>query len=1022
MTEKTKLKSSVKYPTSIIVRGNDFLAAEIAKSLIDQGGYVIVIDHDIEKTKVKYESIEDKKLLSIIDFTSIDFLDEDLRRVDYVFFLGHQYDNAALEISSQEFLQASNYLDLMLNLAKTYDAKFVLTSSVKSHQVLTSSSELDINLGQGSKKIHSVYTQMEVQRYAEALVLESVEKINLNARIARLGKVIGPGMEFDLQNSFDKLIFQSIKSKDLEVKSDGLETNLYVHVLDAAYGVIKATFTKGTEGKIFTISNEEEVTDLSIAYKLQELTGLSREIRFLDSKDSFPPVRFYKPAPNLTTIGWMPRISFKRALVQVLDYATKLFLEPDVESEFEGITGDEDFYEAEQLDPTEEPKGALARLIAERKAQEKARRGSILMATQKARTKAKGRRKLSTGEKIERKIRKIYDGIASKFNFLKKITIVEAFMYLIFFIIFVFVYIQLISPAFVIGRDLLRIEYYQKQLNKEIDAGNYNEVSFNINKIDSLVGNVYENIDKFEPLYKLAGEEDSYSKTRESLQYLKLYSNSIKDVYSISDNFNNYWEKTDLGIVYKPNSESLLTISQAAVEKTPENYELVKGYEMTFDQTQDKVDLTATTLAAHNEGKFARYDLEKLKNDLLKIRPLSINNLSLMNVYTTILFTSNVQTYAVIIQDNSRYTPSGGYPAALGYIQVRDGKIINIYLSAFDDVDNLPITNIDATKLREINLSKPDQITASQVTFSDLFLIKDRAKLVEEINQIYSSRFSVEPRGVVFMDLQTVGELLEITGPIEINQVKVENDTLLNAIEILQGAEKSNKKRNEIIANIFANEVIKISENKSLIYQAANNNSFVFESDDVDLEKRLGIEEATNEYNWIRLAASIDPQETEIKNFPSINLKVEDLVGADLKITRTVNISAGSTNSMERIVVCMPPSSKNFTFSGGELDLGQAFSQDEVCVAGELGANQSASFSYSASLGLIDNLENNEYNINLEFRKAPGVDITYDYEAYASSGMQVVVDDNSGLILSNQKVISSGGLNNNKIINFKVKK
>ncbi len=68
MQEKQKLKSSIKYPTTIIIRGNNFLAFEVAKSLIEQGGYVIIIDYDIDALEKRYESILDTKLLTLLDF------------------------------------------------------------------------------------------------------------------------------------------------------------------------------------------------------------------------------------------------------------------------------------------------------------------------------------------------------------------------------------------------------------------------------------------------------------------------------------------------------------------------------------------------------------------------------------------------------------------------------------------------------------------------------------------------------------------------------------------------------------------------------------------------------------------------------------------------------------------------------------------------------------------------------------------------------------------------------------------
>ncbi len=42
--QKYRLKNTIKYPTTIIVGGLNKLGLEIAESLMEQGGYVILID------------------------------------------------------------------------------------------------------------------------------------------------------------------------------------------------------------------------------------------------------------------------------------------------------------------------------------------------------------------------------------------------------------------------------------------------------------------------------------------------------------------------------------------------------------------------------------------------------------------------------------------------------------------------------------------------------------------------------------------------------------------------------------------------------------------------------------------------------------------------------------------------------------------------------------------------------------------------------------------------------------------
>lgn len=66
-----------------------------------------------------------------------------------------------------------------------------------------------------------------------------------------------------------------------------------------------------------------------------------------DQQDNeLPPIKLYKPAPNLNTIGWRPRVSLERSLAQSVDY---LRSELDRSGDDPGLAGpDED---SEQVQP-----------------------------------------------------------------------------------------------------------------------------------------------------------------------------------------------------------------------------------------------------------------------------------------------------------------------------------------------------------------------------------------------------------------------------------------------------------------------------------------------------------------------------------------------------------------------------------------------------------------------------------------------------------------------------------------------
>jgi len=313
--QNLKLKNTIKYPTSIIVGGLNRLGLEIADSLMKQGGYVIIVDNVSEENVQKLNIFPKDVLLSFVDYTAIPHLDDDIRRLDYVFYFAHETIDFKAEVSTQEFLTFSNYLDAILSLATKFESRFLLTTSLKANQILMNESVLG---NTSANKYTPVYTDMEIQRYAEGLTIEYFEKVELNARITRLGEMVGEGMDFSNNSAFVKLLMNAVKGEPLMLENDGLENEWYINMLDAAYGIIKAQFTKGTEGKVFSLCYDNIYTHLSVAYRIQEIEEDVREIKFIEGSASTISVRTHKPAPNLASVGWMPRMPFEQLLNQLV--------------------------------------------------------------------------------------------------------------------------------------------------------------------------------------------------------------------------------------------------------------------------------------------------------------------------------------------------------------------------------------------------------------------------------------------------------------------------------------------------------------------------------------------------------------------------------------------------------------------------------------------------------------------------------------------------------------------------------
>lgn len=255
MNNKYKSKSNQKRPLSIIVNGVNRLGFELADILLQNNGYVILIDelNDINERKVA--SFSKDSLVSFLDYSSIPNLDEDLKRLDYVFY----FNNECLDekkTGDKITLKRKSYLDTILSLSAKYGAKYLMTRSLN-----------------GTDKD-------EFKEYSEALTNEYIKKVNLNGRILLLGELLGDGMNFDCPTKINKLIINAAKGESLQVPRQGMEKEWYLNILDAAQAIFKAQFSRITSGKTYIAAYENQYTYISIAYKLQEIEKEAKDIEF----------------------------------------------------------------------------------------------------------------------------------------------------------------------------------------------------------------------------------------------------------------------------------------------------------------------------------------------------------------------------------------------------------------------------------------------------------------------------------------------------------------------------------------------------------------------------------------------------------------------------------------------------------------------------------------------------------------------------------------------------------------------
>ncbi|MCA9380039.1 NAD(P)-dependent oxidoreductase [Candidatus Dojkabacteria bacterium] len=1031
-----KLHGSVRFPTSIIVKGANVLGVEIARSLLEQGGYVIIIDSESNASRKLLDPLVQYKNLTVLNYSAINTLGMDLRRLDYVFYFEHKSTHLREKISTQKYLQNSNYLDSMLDLCSKFDSKFLLTTSIKAHQLNISNAHVDYNYGLNSTSNHSQYMELEIQRYSESLVQEYIQRVGINARILRLGEIIGRGTEFDQNSSLIKLIRNGLEGKDLKVPGDGLEANYYIHYLDAAYGVLKAQFSASSKGRIFTLANPEEVTILSIAYKLLELLPTAREIRFDSEDDQFPSLILYKPAESLSTIGWKPRIEFDRSLIQTIEYIQELLIiekalkEDSTLKVAQGKNMSDkirDFFFVAENEGSEGD--AISKLIAERKKLDMARTGNMIQANVGKKSATKPIVKQSFLQTIDTTLHDILFGFSRRIFFLKNVTVTDFIVTLFLITGFAVIYFMLISPLFSLSRNIFSTRVYYDRVIENVSNLNFEEARNNNLKLKNNLESAQLRVEDLQYLFSLLNKDDLYSSTQKYIESSIDYSEGYGNLLDAYTPMQSIIYNSNPNLVYRFGEDKLLSVNDTGNFK--------EELDQMYSQRGIIEDNLARVASAKEESNIYS---QKLPTNL--IQNISEKMLDLDEKFKSSQFIANQYNnlpllmgrekpvnYLVVVQDNTRYSSSGG--AIVGFINftIEQGSIKSINT----EVLRTPVFNKDVVTsdvLSSINLVSSKEVSTDNIVFQDLYNISEPTLFLNVIKRNYELNSKTNIDLVLSTNVGTLSRSMQNFGEINFRQLNFNDDNLLNNISLLNNTNDPIA-RNEIIMNLYAKNIadgfnnLNNNINDIVITMASSHDTkdMLYYTSNPEFESFIrsitGVSYSPNAELYFGM--NHDPEsKSDLTKYPISTISGSINIDAEYVTKSALNLRLNNVENLQNGYLCVSGGAQNIENIDVSPELvSTTYSVDKTCNIYLKDDDMSYGMNYTSSQ--FANPETKQTIFMLRLNKNPGIESNFDLEFAFDQNFEVT-PEGTDFIKENNTFIYSGILTGDKIFKFELKK
>lgn len=265
---------------SLVTGGAGFIGSHVAKSLLNAGHDVLVLD-DLSggfEANIPEGAVFCKG--SITDHTLIDSLFDE-NKFDYVYHLA-AYAAEGLSPFIRRFNYTNNIIGSanLINAAINFDVKcFVFTSSIAVYG--------DQSLPYREHQAPEPKDPYGIAKYAIELDLRNAwEQFGLNSIIFRPHNVYGRGQNIGdpYRNVVGIFMNQLLQDQPLTIFGDGKQTRAFTHVSDVATYLSNAVNHPESYNQVFNIGADEFITVNELAERIANAMGQSLKIEYLPAR------------------------------------------------------------------------------------------------------------------------------------------------------------------------------------------------------------------------------------------------------------------------------------------------------------------------------------------------------------------------------------------------------------------------------------------------------------------------------------------------------------------------------------------------------------------------------------------------------------------------------------------------------------------------------------------------------------------------------------------------------------------
>lgn len=739
-------------PIAIIIHGGNRVGYLTAKTLIEQGCYVVIIDKFNSDTRRYLSELKKSELFDFFDFKGFNSLFKNVKRFDYLFYFLNEKLNKK-EFDSKEFLNETKILEETLTNTRKNNGKFSLITSLSLNR------ELANRVNNEQLSTPSPYSAMELQKYCETLAAEFKDRSNINLRILRLGTVIGGGIERVDNDTLDGLLTDTVQKSQITIKGEGLDLHSLIHEADATYGILKMSFSDNTKGEVISLANKNNYTTLSLAYKLLELNTEAQTIRFVENPDEqFLIQDLYVPAPHASNYGWNQQVNLEEALIE------------QIQKYYEATNKDWDIDKAPQK-------------IKQKKTVKigKTKFGTFLAS-------------------LVAPVKKLFSKKKEKKIGAKKIIRISILSTLLIAVTYFVIY-----PIIGTLIGLLLINSSVKNLSTSILDMDRTKSSQEIESLERNISRVGQSVDQMYWIFQIFGKDELYDNTTQLIlgaQYTVQGASQLVDaVYPLTQ----YMQDFEPAIDFQTSTPSTTREYRSYLEEIEKN-----SYKL--EEAEYRISLASEIITNLNTAVFPKLLQDRIiefKDIITQIEDGTEAFKAVNSFLPDLLGVDERKRYLILFQNEGELRSTGGWLTSYGIVGIEGGQIRELFV---DDIYNADGT----LKIQNKRFTPPRSMSnALEITNWPFSLVNWHPDLADTLTEaepfIHELGKGSSLEGLITIDVSFVQELLERWEGIEVpGETELVTSENLNS-KIFQMHEEfvpGSTQKTTFLANL-ANEIVK---------------------------------------------------------------------------------------------------------------------------------------------------------------------------------------------------------------------